>query len=60
MATVLFCSYSKYSNLPERNLKKSQEIKHFLGGKLGIVILDPLFLVKKRVLIMLSRPTGIQ
>jgi len=39
---VLICSYTKYSILPERNLKKSQKIKQFLGLEVSNVIIDPL------------------
>jgi len=45
---VLICSYIKYSDLPERNLRYSQEIKHLLGPEIGDVILSPLLYGRER------------
>lgn len=39
---ILLCSYTKYSDIPKRNMKYSQEIKHSIGPEAGDVILNPI------------------
>lgn len=38
----LLCAFSKFSDLPIRNVKKSADIKFNLGKELGSVLLDPI------------------